>query len=135
MPDHASPYSEATVELVAAAIAAARNDDVFTEGEWNGSHWDSLRDAYRSDARAALDALADASLILPEGAETRGYEYASEHDHRQPVGFQRLETGVDRALSELRIARWTARDVPSRLVRRPVIVGPWSPVPPEPKDA
>lgn len=64
------PYSEATVELVAAAIASARDDDVFTEVEWNGSHWDGLRDAYRSDATSALDALAAAGRLLPEGALT-----------------------------------------------------------------
>lgn len=64
------PYSEATVELVAAAIAAARDDDVFTEVRWNGPHWDGLRDTYRSDARASLDALAATGLLLPEGART-----------------------------------------------------------------
>jgi hypothetical protein len=56
-------YSEDTVELVAAAIASARHDDVFTEVEWNGSHWDGLRDSYRADARAALDVLAECGLL------------------------------------------------------------------------
>lgn len=65
------PYTEATVELLAAAIAAARDDDVFSDSEWNGSHWEVNRDLYRGDARSALNALVKAGLLLPEGAETR----------------------------------------------------------------
>lgn len=116
------PYSEATVALVAAAIAAARDDDVFTEVEWNGSHWDGLRDAYRVDARAALDALAAAGLLLPEGAET---QWGLRHHDRESVSPY-----ASREVAE----RW--REVSQlgwHLVSRPV--GPWSAVPPEPKES
>lgn len=66
------PYSEATVELAAAAIAKACDDeDVFTSEVNTDAHWDLNREVYRDDARSALDALAAAGLLLPEGAETR----------------------------------------------------------------
>lgn len=73
------PYTEATVVLVAAALAAGRDDDVFVNPRRVGEHWDGSRDIYRSDARDALNALVKAGLLLPEGAETRT-EWAWAHD-------------------------------------------------------
>lgn len=59
-------------------------------------------------------------------------EWASEHDF--PDGATRFEAGTDRRLAEIRVARWTERGVPSRLMRREATVRrtlwisvPWSP--------
>lgn len=72
-----------------------------------------------------LAALADAGRLLPEGAEVRGREYASEHDFAPPMGSLRFETGTDRQLAEMRTAAWLRDGVPSRLVERTVWVGPY----------
>lgn len=63
------PYSEATVDLLARVEfdADQQPEALFT--------WEQalpfVRKAYRDRARAGLDALAAAGLLLPEGAETR----------------------------------------------------------------
>lgn len=125
MADRAVSYTDATVELVAAAIATSRQDvAVFTDDTFAGAQWEGLRDQYRGDARAALDALAHAGLLLLGQAARRGFEYASEHDFQS--GFERWETGTNRSLAEMRVASWAPRDVPSRVVCREVFVGPWA---------
>lgn len=120
------PYSEATRERVARAIHNRRHG-----ADINSALADSLwedADVRRHAYELADAAVAAAGLLLPEGAETRGYEYASEHQFLPPAGFQRMETGQDRSLAELRLTSWAPKSVPSRLVRREVIVGPWTPV-------
>lgn len=73
------PYSEATVELVAEAteqhhIVAGETDAMGNNPCVCGQWWDAAGDNPGWDqhmAEVALDALAAAGLLLPEGAETR----------------------------------------------------------------
>jgi hypothetical protein len=144
VPDPSARYSEDTVELLAAAIASARRDDVFTEVEWNGSHWDSLRDAYRADAVSALDALAAAGALLPEGAEQRTewgvwwYGLVGNGIHLTREGFTSKRMAEDYAPSRIGDYGITRYEIWKREHRNwadgSSWSGPWSPIPPEPKD-
>ena len=97
------PYSEATVALV---VEALRGDGVVR--------------SWGHDARRVLDALAAAGLLLPEGAET---QWGLRRDDRESVAPYASRENAE-YWQMFAVEEW-------ELVSRPV--GPWSPVPPEPK--
>lgn len=99
-------YSEDTRRLVADAITERR-----------GIAWTYAM----QDAAAVLDVLAERGLLLPEGAAV---EWSWVH---------RLDgTGCSHDVSSEEHARSMVRSGGGQARRR--IVGPWSPIPPEPKE-
>ena len=104
------PDEAADVELVARALASAKGDsDVFDK--FTGDHWETQRDVYRDDARAALAALAAAGRLrapvlfeverwkvdLPQGsvkgiAESDARRLAAEHGGTASRSVVRLLT-------------------------------------------
>lgn len=87
------PYTEATVELVAKALARSSGDDAFSNPKWADSEWDDTREPHLWHARSALDALVKAGLLLPEGAETRTDEIE--------VCWQSENSSIDRTIAVL----------------------------------
>jgi len=129
--------SDTDVDLVARAIAANLNDEkVFEKREMlSGPHWDAWRDVYRSDARAAVDALARAGRLRDATTcdETRTEELERFRQHSVtlnsvgwrmavalgdvPEGADRVEGNpleqVDRLIAELERLRGAPAPSPS----------------------
>lgn len=139
------PYSEATVEAAARAGFESERARVFGPG--CGPSWDEVDEVHRvwarDSARAVLDALAAAGLLVPEEAERRtewavwwlgpggGIRLSQEHLTSQTEAEQVAATRI----GDYGIVRWELRYREHRdFADGSCLSGPWSAVPPAPKE-
>lgn len=146
------PYSEATVELVTDATEQHYLSDGQTDAMGNsacscGQWWDAAGDNPGWDqhmAEVALGALAAAGRLLPEPVDTRtewavwwlgpngGIRLSQEHLTSQTEAEQVAATRI----GEYGIVRWELRYREHRdFADGSCWSGPWSAVPPEPKES
>lgn len=116
------PYSEATVELVARASSefgpAGREMWATTSA--------ASREIYLSEARFILAALAAAGRLLPEGAiREHAVRYLNTGTVTHPVSSAESARLISKAWRD-------DEGIECEPVER--LVGPWSAVPPEPKE-
>ena len=105
------PYSEATLGLVTAAIA-----------KWLDG-WHGEPEPHRDAAVTALDALAEAGLLLPEGAETRT-EWGWDCGHPRAPEKACVHPGVEDWARATAVRVWPG----GALVSRWAAETPWRPV-------
>lgn len=138
------PYSEATVELVARAIFRHRYNANDSQMERIWGKDPATRASACGSANAALDALAAAGRLLPEGAETRtewavwwlgpsgGIRLSQEHLTSRTEAEQ---MAPDR-IGKYGIVRWELRYRELHdFADGSCLSGPWSAVPPESEES
>jgi hypothetical protein len=121
-PTTEQPYTEADVRLVIDAVNATALRDWET--------WPTIAAQDEALARAALDALAAAGRLLPEGAshETQyGIDLSSSPGVASGMSVETFEEpGEASELATFYLANgWSSADVH----KRDVFMGPWRPVP------